>query len=185
MRKFLTGSLFILITHVAFSQTLSAPPSGDNQKSSITQWIGLVKVQINYSSPDVHAPDGTDRTGHIWGELVPFGLNNLGFGTSTAAPWRAGANENTTISFSEDVKINGKDLKAGKYGLHLIVEKDKPWTWIFSKNSSSWGSYFYDQNEDALRVDATPSETAFTEYLTFGFESQKAFFCRCPFTLGE
>lgn len=173
MRKFLSITLLMLVASFAMAQTLTVPPSGENQKSSITQHLGLAKVNINYSSPNVHAPDGTDRTGHIWGELVPYGVTNLGFGTATAAPWRAGANENTTIYFSHDVKINGKDLKAGKYGLHLIVEKDKPWTWIFSSNSSSWGSYFYDQKEDALRVEASPEDASFVEYLTYGFNDRE------------
>ncbi len=161
------------LVNLAIAQTLTVPPSGDNQKSSVTQYIGIAKVNITYNSPDVEAPDGTDRTGHIWGELVPYGLTNPGFGTSKAAPWRAGANENTTIYFSNDVKINGKDLMAGTYGLHLIVEKDKPWTWIFSKNATSWGSYFYDEKEDALRVEATPVDAEFVEYLTYGFDERK------------
>ena len=65
----------------------------------------------------MHDPNGKDRKDHIWGELVPYGFTDQGFGSSKAAPWRAGANENTTISFSQDVKIEGKDLKAGKYAL--------------------------------------------------------------------
>ncbi len=173
MSKIFSITLLMLLASFAIAQNLTTPPSGENQKSSITQYIGLVKVNINYSSPNVHAPDGTDRTGHIWGELVPYGLSNLGFGTATAAPWRAGANENTVVSFSKDVKINGKNLKAGTYGLHLIVEKDKPWTWIFSNNSSSWGSYFYDQKEDALRIEATPEDASFLEYLTYGFDDRE------------
>ena len=155
------------------AQGVTLPPSGGNQKAEVSQWIGPVKVTINYSSPKVHAPDGTDRKDHIWGELVPYGLTNLGFGTSTAAPWRAGANENTTISFSHDVKVDDKSLKAGTYGLHLIVEKDKPWTYIFSNNSSSWGSFFYDEKEDAARVQSTPMDNTYTEYLTYGFEERK------------
>ena len=174
MRKFLSITLIVFVANIALAQTLTVPPSGDNQKSNITQYIGLAKVNITYSSPNVHAPNGADRTGHIWGELVPYGLNNLGFGTATAAPWRAGANENTIIHFSHDVTINGKELKAGTYGLHLIVEKDKPWTWIFSSNSSSWGSYFYDQKEDALRVEATPADAPYAEYLTYGFTNREA-----------
>ena len=173
MRKFLSIILLTGVVNLSYAQSLTVPPSGDNQKSSVTQYIGLTKVTIHYSSPNVHAPNGTDRTGHIWGELVPYGLNNLGFGTATAAPWRAGANENTIIHFSHDVKVNGQQLKAGTYGLHLIVEKDKPWTWIFSTNSSSWGSYFYDEKEDALRVEATPTEASYVEYLTYGFDNRE------------
>jgi len=173
MKPILTLLCTLGISTLLFGQGLTLPPSGGNQKAEVSQWIGPVKITINYSSPKVHAPDGTDRTGHIWGELVPYGLTNLGFGTTNAGPWRAGANENTTISFSHPVKINGKDLKAGTYGLHLIVEKEGPWTYIFSNNSTSWGSFFYDDKEDALRVEATPSESEFSEYLTYLFDERK------------
>lgn len=162
----------MLLTGWSIAQTLSQPPSGDNQKSSITQWIGPVKVNITYSSPDVTGPAGEDRKGHIWGEVVHYGFIDQGFGTSKAAPWRAGANENTTITFSHDVKVEGKDLKAGTYGLFLAIEKTESWTWIFSKNSSSWGSYFYDAKEDALRVSVTPLDAPHKEWLTFGFEDR-------------
>lgn len=173
MKHFFTLAFAMAFSTFLFGQGLTLPPSGGNQKAEVSQWIGPVKVTINYSSPKVHAPDGSDRTGHIWGELVPYGLTNLGFGPATAGPWRAGANENTVISFSHNVKVNGKDLKAGTYGLHLIVEKDKPWTYIFSTNSSSWGSFYYNPNEDALRVESTPSESEFTEYLTYLFDERK------------
>lgn len=161
------------ISSATFAQGITLPTSGNNQKAEVSQWIGPVKITINYSSPKVHAPDGTDRKGHIWGELVPYGLNNLGFGPATAAPWRAGANENTTISFSHAVKFGGKDVKAGTYGLHLIVEKDSPWTYVLSNNSSSWGSYFYDANEDAARATTNPVDCEYTEYLSYGFEERK------------
>ena len=173
MKSILTLLCTLAVSTLLFGQALTLPPSGGNQKAEVSQWIGPVKITINYSSPKVHAPDGTDRTGHIWGELVPYGLTNLGFGTTKAGPWRAGANENTTISFSHPVKINRKDLKAGTYGLHLIVEKEGPWTYIFSNNSTSWGSFFYDDKEDALRVETTPSESEFTEYLTYLFDERK------------
>lgn len=173
MKKLSTSIMFMLFTGWSMAQTLTQPPSGDNQKSTVTQSIGLAQVSIAHSSPDVTDASGKDRKGHIWGELVPYGLTNLGFGTATAAPWRGGANENTTISFSHAVKINGKDLKAGTYGLHIIVEKEKPWTFIFSNNSSSWGSYFYNDKEDALRVEATPANSEFTRYLTYGFDNRE------------
>ncbi|MEI9920612.1 MAG: DUF2911 domain-containing protein [Bacteroidota bacterium] len=159
----------------AFAQgVLTLPPSGDNQKSQVSQWIGPVEVTIAYHSPNVHAPNGTDRTGHIWGELVPYGLIDQGFGSSKAAPWRAGANENTTISFSHAVKIEGKDIAAGTYGLFLEVAKDGPWTLILSKNSSSWGSYFYNPAEDALRVNVTAVDAPYTEFLTYSFDDRNA-----------
>ena len=173
MKKSFTLLLFMLLVTGAMAQALTQPPSGGNQKSKLTQLMGPVEIIIAYSSPDVHGPNGEDRKDHIWGELVPFGFINQGFGTSKAAPWRAGANENTTISFSHDVKVEGKDLKAGKYALFLALDKSGPWTWIFSKNNSSWGSFFYDEKEDALRVNATPQEAAYSEYLTYGFDERK------------
>ncbi|HEY0652975.1 MAG TPA: DUF2911 domain-containing protein [Chryseosolibacter sp.] len=173
MKKYLAIALLVLMGSTAFSQSITLPPSGGNQKSSVTQWIGPVSVTINYSSPNVTAPNGEDRKGKIWGGIVHYGLIDQGFGSSKAAPYRVGANENTTISFSHDVKIDGKDLKAGTYGLFLIAEKEGPYTWIFSKNSESWGSYFYDPKEDALRTQTTPVDAAYTEYLTFGFDTRE------------
>jgi tetratricopeptide (TPR) repeat protein len=172
MKKIL-AIVFAAVYVTAFSQQLTLPPDGDNQKSSVTQWIGPVSVTITYNSPDVHGPNGEDRKGHIWGELVHYGFIDQGFGPSKAAPWRAGANESTTISFSHDVKVNGKDLKAGTYGLFLDVEKEGSWNWIFSKNTTSWGSYFYDAKEDALRTATTAEDAPYTEYLTYNFDERK------------
>ncbi|HZY79693.1 MAG TPA: DUF2911 domain-containing protein [Cyclobacteriaceae bacterium] len=175
MIKRLTTLLFVFaIGTSAFSQGISLPPSADNEKSSVTQWIGPVSVTITYNSPNVHAPNGDDRTGHIWGELVHYGLIDQGFGTSKAAPWRAGSNENTTITFSHPVKVEGKDIAAGTYGLFLEVAKDGPWTWIFSKNSTSWGSYFYNPAEDALKVQVNAVDAPYTEFLTYSFDDRLA-----------
>ncbi len=192
MKKITTALAFILLTTLAWSQQLTTPPSGDNQKSKVIQYIGPVQVSIAYSSPDVHGPNGEDRTGKIWGEVAHAGFIDQGFGPSKAAPWRAGANENTVFTVSHDVTIEGKLLKAGSYGLFLAVAKEGPYTWIFSKNNSSWGSYFYDPKEDALRVEVTPLEAPYKEWLTFGFEdrlpsSTKAYLRwekkRIPFTI--
>jgi len=163
----------ILFPVTLFGQALSTPPSGDNQKSSVTQHIGLVKVTIDYSSPDVHAPNGEDRRGKIWGQLVPYGLTDLGFGTCKECPWRAGSNENTVLTVSHDVKVEGQPLKAGKYGIHMIAEKDADWTVIFSKNHTSWGSYTYDPAEDALRVKVKPSKAEYNEFLTYEFTDRR------------
>jgi len=164
-----------LLSGPLLAQPISGPPSGDNQKSSVTQWIGPVEVTIRYNSPDVHDPSGQDRTGKIWGTSVAhYEYIDQGFGPAKAAPWRAGANENTTFTVSHDVLVEGKELKAGTYGLFLAVQKEGPWTWIFSKNSTSWGSYFYNQAEDALRVDVATQDGPYTEYLTFGFDERKA-----------
>ena len=152
---------------------VTMPPDGDNQKSSVTQHIGLVKVTIDYSSPDVHAPDGADRAGKIWGGLVPYGLANLGFGTcGDNCPWRGGANENTVFTTSHDVQVQGQTLPAGSYGLHFIPGQDE-WTVIFSKNNTSWGSFFYDAKEDALRVKAKPAKSEYHEWLSYEFTDRK------------
>ena len=154
------------------AQNISGPPSGDNQKAAVSQWIGPVEVRVEYSSPDVHGPNGEDRTGHIWGELVPYGMHDLGFNDCKSCPWRAGANENTVFSVSHDVTIEGKPLAAGRYGLHMVAGKDE-WTVIFSKRSNAWGSYFYDPSEDALRVQVKPSACEYHEWLTYEFTDRQ------------
>lgn len=107
------------------------------------------------------------------GELVPYGYTDLGFGTSKAAPWRAGADENTSISFSTDVMIDGKPLAAGKYGF-FIAMRESDADIIFSKNASSWGSYFYDPKEDALRVVVKLLKTSESvERLRYEFSDEK------------
>ncbi|MDH3650175.1 MAG: DUF2911 domain-containing protein [Saprospiraceae bacterium] len=171
-------SIFCLgafLTIQAAAQSLPLPPSGDNQKSVVTQYIGsLAHVIVKYNSPDVTGPNGESRKDQIWGQLVPYGLNVVNFGLGNPSPWRVGANENTIIKFSHDVMIEGKPLEAGKYGLHLIVDETEPWTWIFSHNSSAWGSYFYDESEDALRVQVEPTDHPYTEWLTFDFVDRGA-----------
>ena len=152
---------------------IAMPPNGDNERAEVSQWVGLVKISIDYHSPNVHGGGGADRTGHIWGELVGYGFFDEGFGPSHATPWRVGANESTTISLSHDVKIEGKDLKAGTYALFLDVEKTGPWTWIFSRSASGWGSYQYDPKNDALRVPVNPIDGPYTEFLTFGFDERR------------
>ncbi|MDL1952375.1 DUF2911 domain-containing protein, partial [Acidobacteria bacterium ACD] len=132
--------LALAASRPAPAQSVSLPPSGANQKASVTQSIGLVKVTVDYSSPRVHY-QGQDRTGKIWGQLVPYGLHDLGFNDCKQCPWRAGANENTVITVSHDVKVEGKPLPAGSYGLHMIAGKEA-FTVIFSKSSKSWGSYW-------------------------------------------
>lgn len=152
---------------------LTLPPSADNQKSTVTQGIGLVTVSITYNSPDVTGPTGEDRTGKIWGQLVPWGMAQLGFGTAKASPWRAGANENTVFTVSHDVEIEGQKLPAGSYGFHVIPEEKSDWTLIFSKNSTSWGSFFYDPAEDALRVKVAPQPNEYTHWLTYDFVDRR------------
>jgi len=152
---------------------LTLPPSGGNQRQTVTQQIGIARVSVDYSSPHVHSPSGEDRKGKIWGGLVPYGMANLGFGTcGDQCPWRGGANENTVFTTSKDIKVQGQPLAAGSYGLHFIPGKDE-WTVIFSKNSTSWGSFFYDAKEDALRVQAKPEASDYHEVLAYEFPERK------------
>ena len=163
--------IFLGIASGQETSELSIPPNGDNEQAEVSQWIGPVKISIKYHSPKVHNPPGSDRTGHIWGELVHYGFFDEGFGPTKGAPWRAGANESTAITFSNDVLVEGKNLPAGTYALFLDVEKTGPWFWIFSKNLG-WGSFQYDAKDDALRVPITPQDAPFTEFLTYGFDDR-------------
>ncbi len=162
-------SLLFLCLTLSFSPTISAQldvPRG-SQKAMVSQRVGITDIYVKYSRPSVN-----DR--EIWGKLVPYGMNNLGFGTAKESPWRAGANENTIIKFTDDVKIEGEALKAGKYGFHIIVKEDNTATLIFSKDHSAWGSYFYDPANDVLRVDVTTETVSHTELLTYSFISADA-----------
>lgn len=154
----------ILGTIFLYGATLNAQlnlPQG-SQMAKVTQRIGISDIAITYSRPSVN-------NRQIWGQLVPYGMNNLGFGTATSSPWRAGANENTVIEFPVDVKVEGKDLKAGKYGLHMVINENNTASIIFSNNHTAWGSYFYDQSEDELRVEVQTKEIPHTEQLTYVF----------------
>ncbi len=130
-----------------FAQQLNLPRA--SQRAEISQRIGITDVKIVYHSPGVK-----DR--EIWGKVVPHGQ-----------VWRAGANDNTTIEFSNDVKINGKELKAGTYGLHMIPGQME-WTVIFSNNSTSWGSFSYKEEEDALRITTSAQSAPYREWLAYG-----------------
>jgi Flp pilus assembly protein TadD len=168
--------LFAAVLVLAFAPAAAAqppgltlPPSGDNQRTVVTQQIGPVEVTIDYSSPDVTAPGGEDRRGKMWGQLVPYGMANLGFGScGEQCPWRAGANFNTTLTVSHDVLVEGQPLAAGTYGLHMIPGQER-WTLILSRNAHSWGSFFYDPAEDALRVEVTPRAAPYSHWLDYEF----------------
>ena len=164
--------VFLFVSGSIIAQSITLPPSGDNQKSSVIQWIGLASVTITYNSPNVTGPNGEDRKGRIWGELVPYGFTDPGYGTSTSAPWRVGANENTTITFSHAMRINDQAIEAGTYGLFLDVRRDSAWTWIFSKDAGNWGHYHYDPAHDVLRITANATEAPYTEWLTFSFDDR-------------
>jgi hypothetical protein len=148
-KQLLVFIAFMAWVHLSEAQImpLTAEPDGGNKKASISEQIGIVKIEINYSRPGVKG-----REGRIWGTPVAhYGFVDLGHGTSTAAPWRAGANENTTISFSHPVTIEGRTLPAGKYGFFISLGETEN-TLIFSKVNNSWGSFYYDPSQDELRV---------------------------------
>lgn len=126
-------------------------------KASITQRIGTTDVTVVY-----HSPFAKKRK--IFGGIVPYDFVVDGI----EYPWRAGSNENTTIEFAHDVKVQGKPLAKGKYGLHIFV-REKEWIFIFSNKSDSWGSFSYNQEEDALRVSAIPEESPYKESLNYEF----------------
>jgi hypothetical protein len=126
-----------------------------SQAAEVKQRVALTDVTIKYHRPLVNGRK-------IWGGLVPYGK-----------VWRAGANENTTIEFSDPVSVEGKPLDKGTYGLHMIPNPDS-WTVIFSKTNTGWGSYSYEQKEDALRVEVKPKTLAQSEEaLEFEFEDLK------------
>lgn len=122
-----------------------------SQRATVSQRLGLTTISIAYHRPLV-------RGRKVWGELVPWGQ-----------VWRAGANENTVITFDDPVTIEGQPLPKGSYGLHMIPN-EASWTVIFSKNSTSWGSFTYDEKEDALRVSVKPGPSEMHDALTYDFD---------------
>lgn len=129
------------------AQMLKLPNNGLNHKSVVGRRVGVTDIEINWSAPGVKG-----REDKIWGSSVaPYGFTVLGFGSNSPSPWRAGADESTSIYFSTDVTINGKRLAAGIYGFFIALYQDSC-TLIFNKNAEGWGSYFYKSEYDILRV---------------------------------
>lgn len=162
--------VYVLLFGIIFTFSISSLFAQQNidfirvsPKASVSQAVGFANVTIEYSRPGVK-----ERT--IYGELVPYGLAPNAFGNGKPMPWRAGANENTTITFSHDSKINGNDLKAGKYSLHILVYEDE-WTIIFNNDTDAWGSFFYEEAHDALRIKIKPQKVYKVEWLMYGFEN--------------
>ena len=150
----------ILVTAATFSAAVQANAQTEldlplaSQAAQVKQRVGITDIAITYHRPVVNGRK-------IWGGLVPYGQ-----------VWRAGANENTTIEFSTPVSVEGKSLPAGSYGLHTIPNTDS-WTIIFSKMAVAWGSYTYNQSEDALRVNVKPRPIENEEALEYEFEDLK------------
>jgi hypothetical protein len=138
----------------ATGETLMLDLPRQSQHALLTQRIGITDITINY-----HRPLANSR--QIWGKLAPYG-----------DVWRAGANENTTITFSDPVTVEGQPLDKGTYGLHMIPGENQ-WTVIFSKNSTAWGSFTYKKEEDALRVNVKPQAADLHDALTYDFDELK------------
>ena len=152
LRIFLLSLPLLVLLSVSSAQSLVLDLPLQSQRAEISQRIGITDVTISYN----HRPLVNNRK--VWGDLVPYG-----------SVWRAGANENTTITFSDPGMVEGKQLDKGTYGLHMIPNADE-WTIIFSKNSTSWGSFTYNQSEDALRVNVKPKTDDMHNALTYDFD---------------
>ncbi len=151
MKKLLLLQILLLIFSLSvFAQQLNLPR--ESQRQEISQTVGDAKVSIVYHRPSVKARK-------VWGGLVPFGQ-----------VWRTGANENTTFESSRDLMINGQKLPAGKYGFHAIPNENE-WIIIFSKDNDKWGSFSYNEKQDALRVKVKPENQSFQETLSYNFEN--------------
>lgn len=136
----------IILSALSIAQDFRTPrPSPD---ATVSQFVGVTKITIDYSSPGVK-----DRK--IWGGLVPFG-----------EVWRTGANEATTITFTDAVSVNGNELAAGTYGIHSIPNSNE-WEIIFSKDTPVDGSSTLDPKKEVLRIKVKPEEHHFMERMTF------------------
>jgi DUF2911 family protein len=144
-------SILVVAVALCSAQSLVLDLPRPSQHALVTQRVGITDISISYHRPLVNKRK-------VWGNLVPYGR-----------VWRAGANENTTIQFTDPVTIEGQPLAKGIYGLHMIPGQEQ-WIVIFSKNSTSWGSFTYKEAEDALRVTVKPQATDFHEALTYDFD---------------
>jgi hypothetical protein len=161
---FAYGLVFILM--LAFSVIVEAQADKVrlSLKAGVSQTLGVdTNITIDYSRPGV-------KGRVIWGGLVPYGLApGNKYSKDKPFPWRAGANENTTITCTKDILVDGKPLPAGKYGIHMIPS-EKDWIIAFSRKNDLWGSFLYNQDDDALRITVTPVPAPFKEWLTYGFD---------------
>lgn len=168
MKRFFFSTCLLLMASILLMMPSATQAQDDvipqSLKASITQRLGAdTDITFDFSRPGV-------KGRKIWGALVPFGMSpGNEYSEGNPYPWRAGANENTTIEFNNDLLIEGQKLPAGKYGIHMIPAEEE-WTIIFSKNSAAWGSFSYNKTEDALRVTVEPVEAPHQEWLTYGFE---------------
>jgi tetratricopeptide (TPR) repeat protein len=137
-------------------------PRTASPAATTTQTIGISTVTVAYSRPAV-------KGRQIWGQLVPYGWNVDGYGARNKAPWRAGANENTVITFSHPVKVAGTSVPAGSYGLFFTINEDNSGEVVLSKDYQSWGSYWYDPANDQMRANIRLRDIPNVEFLTYDF----------------
>ncbi|HLO79815.1 MAG TPA: DUF2911 domain-containing protein, partial [Chitinophagaceae bacterium] len=167
----LAASILMICLGQLNGQGLRLPNSAVNQPSMVGRTVGVTEIQIRWNSPGVKG-----REGKIWGtDVAPYGFEALGFGSDKPSPWRAGADESTTISFSTDVKINGRALAAGHYGFFIALYPDSS-VLIFNKNTKGWGAYFYNPELDVLRVKTVQlkDQKESVERLEYNFYNQAA-----------
>ncbi len=150
-------SLAAITAHTQVTTTRVPSPA-----ASVTQTIGISTVTVNYSRPSVKGRE-------VWGKLVPYGWNVQAFGAGNSAPWRAGANENTVVTFSHDATVEGQKVPAGSYGLSFVINKDNTGEVILSKAYKSWGSFFYDPKLDEMRAKINLRDIPLTKMLTYDF----------------
>ena len=159
IRSLLAALIALLILHESFSQGITVPRT-PSPAATFSQTIGISTVTVKYSRPRVNNRE-------VWGKLVPYGWNVQGFGSRNSAPWRAGANENTTIEFSHDGMLEGQAVPKGTYGLFFVINADNTGEVILSKEYRSWGSFFYDPAKDLLRAKIQLRDVPHTELLTY------------------
>jgi hypothetical protein len=152
MKKINYLTLIVLTTIMSLSaiaQELPQPSSA----AKVEQRIGLTDVSVVYSRPNV-------KGRAIWGELVPY--NEV---------WRTGANASTLITFSDDVKIEGKELKAGTYSFFITPVKGDNWKVMFNSVTDGWGAGKYEAANDKLTLSIKPMESNLRESLSYTFEN--------------
>lgn len=154
-RRFLLSVVSIVfVASLCSAQSALLDLPRKSQNAEVTQTIGITGVTLRYSRPLVNGRK-------VFGGIVPYG-----------EVWRAGANENTIITFADPVSIEGKPLDKGTYGLFMIPKEDQ-WTVIFSKTSTAWGAFTYKPEEDVLRVTVKPASGEFHDALVYDFDELK------------
>lgn len=152
------AGLAAILAAAAIPLSAQAPPlvlPKASPRASVSQHVGLTQISITYDRPAVAGRE-------VWGALVPFD-----------SVWRAGANENTVIAFSSPVRVAGREVAAGRYGLHMIPTRGE-WTVILSRQANAWGSFAYQPSEDVIRVTTTPGPAEPQERLAYTFEAPGA-----------